>query len=178
MTKQKLSVKPLITRSAIDKRVQEMGEEISQAYQGVDELIVICALKGAVMFMSDLVRHITLPLSIDFIQVSSYGDSTESSGVVRLDKGVGCDIKNKDVLLVEDIIDTGASLAYMTKYLNGLEPRSLKTCLFLDNPHRRTVPMEPDFLGFIIPNEFVIGYGLDYKQQYRNLPYVGIKIAL
>lgn len=169
-----MNLKTLISKGAIQKRVEELAEEINKEFVG-EEVVVIACLKGAFMFMSDLVRHLNFPLSIDFVEVSSYSDDTSTSGEVVLKKDIITNIKNKNILLVEDILDTGLTFKYVCDYLQLREPKKIKTCLLLDNPHRRKVEnIEVDYLGFVIPNEFVIGYGLDYMQKYRNLPYIGV----
>ena len=165
--------KILIDEEKIMKRVAEMGTEITRDYQG-KELVVICILRGGVIFMSDLVKQIKLPLFMDFMAVSSYGMSTKSSGVVRILKDLNEDIEGKDVLIVEDIVDTGLTLHYLVDYIKSRKPKSVKVCCFLDKPSRRKVDVRADYVGFEIPDEFVIGYGLDYAQKYRNLPYVSV----
>ncbi len=165
--------KILIDEEKIMKRVAEMGTEITRDYQG-KELVVICILRGGVIFMSDLVKQIKLPLYMDFMAVSSYGMSTKSSGIVRILKDLNEDIEGKDVLIVEDIVDTGLTLHYLVDYIKSRNPRSVKVCCFLDKPSRRKVDVEVDYVGFQIPDKFVVGYGLDYAQKYRNLPYVSV----
>ena len=165
--------KILIDEEKIMKRVAEMGAEITRDYEG-KELVVICILRGGVIFMSDLVKQIKLPLYMDFMAVSSYGMSTKSSGVVRILKDLNEDIEGKDVLIVEDIVDTGLTLHYLVDYIKSRNPRSVKVCCFLDKPSRRKVDVEVDYVGFEIPDKFVVGYGLDYAQKYRNLPYVSV----
>ncbi len=165
--------KILIDEEKIMKRVAEMGTEITRDYQG-KELVVICILRGGVIFMSDLVKQIKLPLYMDFMAVSSYGMSTKSSGVVRILKDLNEDIEGKDVLIVEDIVDTGLTLHYLVDYIKSRNPRSVKVCCFLDKPSRRKVDVEVDYVGFEIPDKFGVGYGLDYAQKYRNLPYVSV----
>jgi len=165
--------KVLIDEETIAKRVAEMGAEITRDYQE-KELVVICILRGGVIFMSDLVKQIKLPLYMDFMAVSSYGMSTKSSGVVRILKDLNEDIEGKDVLIVEDIVDTGLTLHYLVDYIKSRNPRSVKVCCFLDKPSRRKVEVKVDYVGFEIPDKFVVGYGLDYAQKYRNLPYVSV----
>ena len=165
--------KILIDEETIMKRVAEMGAEITKDYQG-KELVVIGILRGGVIFMSDLVKQIKLPLFMDFMAVSSYGMSTKSSGVVRILKDLNEDIEGKDVLIVEDIVDTGLTLHYLVDYIKSRKPKSVKVCCFLDKPSRRKIDVEVDYVGFQIPDKFVVGYGLDYAQKYRNLPYVSV----
>ncbi|HHU77612.1 MAG TPA: hypoxanthine phosphoribosyltransferase [Clostridiales bacterium] len=165
--------KILIDEKKLMNRVQELGKQISEDYEGKD-LVVICILKGAIMFTADLVKAISLPLSIDFMAVSSYGSSTKSSGVVRILKDLDEEIEGRHVLIVEDIVDTGLTLDYLVKNLLSRKPASLKICCCLDKPERRKTPVKVDYVGFIIPDEFVIGYGLDYDEKYRNLPFIGV----
>jgi len=150
-----------------------MGEAISQDYQG-KEILVVGILKGSVVFMGDLVRKIKLPLQIDFMEVSSYGKSTESSGAVRILKDLETNIEGRNVLIVEDIVDTGLTLSYLVKILKARKPASLKICTFLNKPSRRKVALEADYNGYDIPDEFVVGYGLDFNEKYRNIPYVAV----
>lgn len=168
-----LHVKELIGVEDITRRVKEMGEEISRDYAHKD-LVVVGILKGAVVFMSDLIREITIPLEVDFMATSSYGDATESSGVVQLIKDLDTAIEGRDVLIVEDIIDTGLTLSYLTQLMNSRKPASVKTASFLDKPSRRRIEFTPDYVGFSIPDHFVVGYGLDVNSKYRQLPYIGI----
>ncbi|KPU26603.1 hypoxanthine phosphoribosyltransferase [Caloranaerobacter sp. TR13] len=161
----------LIESDELQKRIKELGEEITKDYKDKD-LVVICVLKGAVLFMSDLCKNIDIPLSMDFMAVSSYGSSTQSSGVVRILKDLDSSIEGKDVLIVEDIIDTGLTLSYLVENLKSRGPRSVKICTLLDKPERRKVEVKVDYIGFTIPDEFVVGYGLDFNEKYRNLPYV------
>jgi hypoxanthine phosphoribosyltransferase len=163
--------KILIDEQTLMERISEMGEEISKDYQDKD-LVVIGILKGAVMFLADLVKHIKLPLTMDFMAVSSYGRSTHSSGVVRILKDLDEDIEGKDVLIVEDIVDTGLTLNYLADNLLSRNPKSLKICCCLDKPSKRRVPVKVDYVGFTIPDKFVVGYGLDYAEKYRNLSYI------
>lgn len=163
----------LISTEDVKRRVQEMGAEISRDYAG-RELLVVGILKGAFIFMSDLVRELKSPIFIDFMDVSSYGSATESSGVVRIMKDLDQSIAGKHVLIVEDIIDSGLTLSYIKENLQSRQPASVKICAFLDKPSRRRVEMRPDYLGFSIPDEFVVGYGLDFAEKYRELPYVAV----
>ncbi|HHX96721.1 MAG TPA: hypoxanthine phosphoribosyltransferase [Clostridia bacterium] len=165
--------KILITEKQIEEKVKELGALISRDYEQKD-LVIIGVLKGAVVFLADLIREIKIPLALDFISTSSYGASTRTSGVVRILKDLDKDITAKDVLLVEDIIDTGLTLSYLTDNLRARQPASLKICTFLDKPERRQLILKPDYKGYDIPNDFVVGYGLDYNEKYRNLPYVGV----
>ncbi len=165
--------KVLLTKEDIAARVQELGAKISQDY-GDEEILVLCILKGAAIFMSDLVRAITSPVAMDFISVSSYGASTESSGVVRIIKDLERSIENRHVLIVEDIIDTGLTLKYLVENLKSRNPASLKLCSLLDKPSRRKTDVKADYLGFEVPDEFLVGYGLDYADRFRALPYVAV----
>lgn len=166
--------KILISREQLQKRIAELGEAISRDYAGKD-LLLVCILKGGVLFLSDLVRAIRIPHAFDFMAISSYGGAlTESSGVVRILMDLNSSIENRNVLVIEDIIDTGHTLAYVIDLLNTRKPASLKICTLLNKPSRREVPVHVDYIGFDIPNEFVIGYGLDYDEIYRNLPFVGV----
>lgn len=162
----------LIEAEAIQKRVRELGEAITRDYEKKD-LLLVGVLKGAAFFLVDLARAISLPLALDFIAVSSYGPSTKSSGVVSIRKDLDESIADKDVLLVEDIVDTGLTLSYLLRILQARQPRSLEVCALLDKPARRIVEPPIAYKGFEIPDKFVIGYGLDYKQRYRNLPFIG-----
>jgi hypoxanthine phosphoribosyltransferase len=163
----------LIDSDALQRRIQELGEEISSDYAGRD-LLLIGVLKGAVFFMADLMRNLTIPCEIDFMAISSYGDSTDSSGVVRILKDLDINIEGRDVLIVEDIIDSGLTLSYLLRNLEAREPASLQICALLTKPERREAEVPVRYVGFEIPNRFVIGYGLDYAERYRNLPYVGV----
>jgi len=161
----------LFSADELEKRVKELAEQITADYQG-KELLVIGVLKGANVFLADLIRHIELPLEIDFIAAASYGSSTESSGVVRLLKDLDYPIENRHVLLVEDLIDTGLTLHYLAENLKARQPASFQICTLLDKPERRKVSMEVDYKGFDIPDEFIVGYGIDFNQKYRNLSYI------
>jgi hypoxanthine phosphoribosyltransferase len=163
----------LIDRDVLQRRIEELGEEISTDYAGRD-LLLIGVLKGAVFFMADLMRNLTIPCEIDFMAISSYGDSTDSSGVVRILKDLDINIEARDVLIVEDIIDSGLTLSYLMRNLEAREPASLEICALLTKPDRREADVPVRYVGFEIPNRFVIGYGLDYAERYRNLPYVGV----
>lgn len=166
-------IKVLITEEEVDARIRELGERISKEYEG-KQIHLICVLKGGVFFMCELAKRITVPVSMDFMCVGSYGDGTKSSGVVRLAKDLDESIENKEVLIVEDIIDSGNTLYYLMDVLRQRKPASLCLCTLLDKPDRRVKDVHVDWTGFEIPDEFVVGYGLDYAQKYRNLPYIGV----
>ena len=163
----------LFSKEQIATRVKELGAQLSKDYAGKNP-IFICILKGSVLFFSDLIKEITVPINLDFMAVSSYGASTKSSGVVRILKDLDHGIEGKDVLLVEDIVDSGMSMSYLIKQLYTRKPASIKLMTLLDKPERRRVDLTADYIGFTIPDEFVIGYGLDYAEKYRNLPDVCI----
>ena len=163
----------LLDEDAIQNRIRELGREISSDYSG-RELLLVGVLKGAVFFMADLMRTITVPCEIDFMAISSYGAATDSSGVVRILKDLDINIEGRDVLIVEDIIDSGLTLSYLMRNLEAREPASLEICALLTKPDRREIDVPVRYVGFEIPNEFVIGYGLDFAERYRNLPYVGV----
>lgn len=168
------TIKTLLTREEVEKRIKELAKEIERDYQGKD-LLVLGLLKGSIIFMSDLIKEIDLPLVIDFMSVSSYCGTT-STGVINISKDTDIDVKDRDVLIVEDIIDTGLTLSHVRELLSGRGVKSLKICTLLDKPSRRTVEIKGDYTGFEIPDEFVVGYGLDYDQHHRNLPYIGIVV--
>ena len=161
----------LISEEEIAKRVKELGKQLTEDYKG-KELLVVGILKGCMLFLSDLVRTIDLPLTLDFMVVSSYGATTKSSGVVRIVKDLEREIEGKDVLIVEDIVDTGLTLSYLVENFKARNPKSVKVCSLLDKPDRRKAQVEIQYIGFKIPDEFVVGYGLDYGENYRNLPFV------
>jgi hypoxanthine phosphoribosyltransferase len=163
----------LIDSEALRSRIAELGEEISAAYEGKD-LLLIGVLKGAVFFMADLMRHLTVPCEVDFMAISSYGAATDSSGIVRILKDLDINIEGRNVLVVEDIIDSGLTLSYLMRNLESREPASLDICALLTKPDRREIDVPVRWIGFEIPNRFVIGYGLDFAERYRNLPYVGV----
>ena len=167
------SIKVLVPEEEVDARIRALGEQISKDYEG-KQIHLICVLKGGVFFMCELAKRITVPVSLDFMSVSSYGDDTKSSGVVRLAKDLDESIENKEVLIVEDIIDSGNTLYYLMDVLRQRKPASLRLCTLLDKPDRRVKDVHVDWTGFEIPDEFVVGYGLDYAQKYRNLPYIGV----
>lgn len=168
------SIRVILSEEEVNKRVSDLGAQISKDYEG-EEVHLICVLKGGAMFTCDLAKRITVPVSFDFMSVSSYGSGTTSSGVVRIIKDLDESLEGKNVLIVEDIIDTGRTLSYLLKILKQRKPKSIKICTLLDKPERRiTDDVVCDYTGFNIPDEFVIGYGLDYDQRYRNLPYIGV----
>jgi hypoxanthine phosphoribosyltransferase len=164
-----MSKKILLSHVAIQKRVQELAYQISNDYAG-RELVVIGILKGAFIFMADLIREISIPCNIDFVRVASYGASAESSGKVVMTKDIETSIKGRDILIVEDIVDTGLTLQYLVDWLKERNPNSLKICVFLDKRKRRKVSFEADYVGFTIDDNFVVGYGLDFNEQYRFFP--------
>jgi hypoxanthine phosphoribosyltransferase len=161
----------LVEPDALQQRVRELGAEISTDYEGRD-LILVCVLKGAVFFLSDLMRAIEIPCEVDFMAVASYGSATDSSGVVRILKDLDTVIEGRDVLIVEDIVDSGLTLSYLMRNLKGRGPRSLEVCALLTKPERRKVELPARYIGFEIPDRFAIGYGLDHAERYRNLPFV------
>jgi hypoxanthine phosphoribosyltransferase len=164
----------LIDRERIQARVAELAAEISHDYAGVGDVLLVCVLKGAVMFLADLSRQLAIPHAIDFMAISSYGASTESSGIVRIVMDLETSIVNRHVLVVEDIVDSGRTLDYITRNLSTRSPASLKICTLLDKKERRMLPIPVDYVGFEVPDEFVIGYGLDFVELYRNLPFIGV----
>ena len=166
-------ISTLISQEELQKRIRELAREISRDYQGRD-LLLIGVLKGSFMFLADLLRELDYSVAIDFMGTSSYGASTQSSGEVRITKDLEQSVAGRDVLLVEDIVDTGLTLRYLVDTLRARQPASLKVCALLDKPARRRVRISLDYYGFIIPNAFVVGYGLDYQEKYRGLPYVGV----
>lgn len=168
---EKVSV--LFDEQTVDDRIREMGEQISKAYEG-KSLHLICVLKGGSFFMCELAKRITVPVSLDFMSVSSYGSGTESSGHIKIIKDLDESIEGKNVLVVEDIIDSGRTLSHLMDLLESRHPESLALCTLLDKPDRRVVDVNVDYTGFTIDDLFVVGYGLDYDQRYRNLPYVGV----
>ena len=163
----------LIEQEPLQARIAELGAEISREYEGRD-LLLVGVLKGAVFFMADLMRELTIPCEIDFMAISSYGAATDSSGVVRILKDLDANIAGRDVLVVEDIIDSGLTLSYLMRSLKARKPASLEICALLTKPDRREIDVPVKFVGFEIPNKFVIGYGLDFAERYRNLPYVAV----
>lgn len=167
------NVSVMISEEKVARRIEELGRKISEDYAG-SKVHLICVLKGGVFFMCELAKRISVPVSMDFMSVSSYGDGTASSGVVRIAKDLDEPLEGKDVLVVEDIIDSGRTLHYLLEILAKRHPNSMKLCTLLDKPDRRVRDVKVDYVGFEIPDKFVVGYGLDYAQKYRNLPYIGI----
>jgi len=163
----------LIEEEEIQAKVAELGKKITEDYLDKD-LLIVCVLKGAVIFAGDLIRKIDLPLDIDFMAISSYGCNTKSTGVVRIIKDLNMSIEGKHVLIVEDIIDSGLTLAYLIENLKTRRPESVEICTILDKPDRRSINLDIKYTGFKVPDEFVVGYGLDYSERYRNLPYVAV----
>ena len=163
----------LFSEEYLAEVVQEMGRKISEDYKGKN-LLLVSVLKGSVVFMADLMRAITIPCSIDFMSVSSYGSGTKTSGVVRILKDLDVELSGKDLLLVEDILDSGMTLSYIREMLQQRNPSSIRLCTLFDKPERRTADIQADYSGLKVPDEFIVGYGLDYDEKYRNLPYVGI----
>ena len=166
-------VRVLLTEEEVDARIQALGDQITKDYQG-KTVHLVCVLKGGVFFMCELDKRIKVPVTMDFRSASSYGSDTKSSGVVKIVKDLDEPLKDKNVLIVEDIIDSGRTLSYLIKMLGDREPADIKLCTLLDKPERRVTDVKVDYSGFNIPDEFVVGYGLDYDQKYRNLPYIGV----
>ena len=166
----------LVQPDDLRRRVQELGEQITRDYEGRD-LLLVGVLKGAIFFLADLMRHIEVPCDLDFMAVSSYGSATDSSGVVRILKDLDRPIEGLDVLIVEDIVDSGLTLQYLLRNLGARNPASLEVCALLTKPDRRKVELEPRYVGFPIPDKFAIGYGLDHAERYRNLPYVAALVT-
>lgn len=167
------NVRKLLSEEEVDKRIKELGDLISKDYAG-ETVHLVCVLKGGVFFMCELAKRITIPVTIDFMSASSYGSSTKSSGVVKIVKDLDEPLKDKHVIIVEDIVDSGRTLSYLVKMLGDRGPTSIRICTLLDKPERRVTDIKVDYIGFEIPDEFVVGYGLDYDQRYRNLPYIGV----
>ena len=163
----------LYSEEELEAKCAELGAQISKDYEGKN-LLLVSVLKGAVVFMTDLMRHITVPCSIDFMVVSSYGSGVKTSGVVKIVKDRDADLAGKDLLIVEDILDTGMTLHYLKQLLQDRNPNSIRIATLLDKPERRRAAVRADYVGYQVPDEFVVGYGLDYDEKYRNLPYVGI----
>lgn len=166
-------IRVLLSEEEVNKKIEEIGAQISKDYEG-KQIHLICVLKGGVFFTCELAKRITVPLSLDFMSVSSYGADTKSSGVVKIIKDLDEPLEGKDVLIVEDIIDSGRTLGYLIEILKQRKPNSIRLCTMLDKPERRVTDVNVDYVGFNIPDEFVVGYGLDYDQKYRNLPYIGV----
>ena len=166
-------VEVLISEQEVEARVQELADQISKDYEG-KELHIICILKGSIFFTCELAKRISVPVTLDFMSVSSYGSDTKSSGVIKIAKDLDESILERDILVIEDIVDSGNTLSYLLEMLSNRKPSSLKLCTLLDKPERRRKHVDVDYTGFQIPDEFVVGYGLDYAQKYRNLPYVGV----
>jgi hypoxanthine phosphoribosyltransferase len=166
-------IRVMLTEDEVDARIKNIGEQISKDYEG-KSVHLICVLKGGSFFMCELAKRITVPVTFDFMSVSSYGGDTKSSGIVKIVKDLDESIKGKDVIIVEDIVDSGRTLSYLMEMLGQRGPKSLRLCTLLDKPDRRVVDVKVDYTGFAIPDEFVVGYGLDYDQRYRNLPYIGV----
>lgn len=164
----------LYSEEQIKARVKELGAEITKDFENEDSLIALGILRGSVVFLSDLIREIEMNTELEFISVSSYGNSTKSSGVVKINKDLDIDISGKNVIIIEDIIDSGITLKYLKEMLLKRNPKNLKICTLLNKPERRKTDVVPDYIGYDIPDEFVIGYGLDYANKYRNLPFIGI----
>lgn len=167
------TVRVLVSEQDVDARIEELGKKISEDYAG-KQVHFICILKGSVFFMCELAKRITVPVTMDFMSVSSYGDGTKSSGIVKIAKDLDETLEGKDVIIVEDIIDSGRTLYYLMDVLQQRKPKSMRLCTLLDKPERRVKNVKVDYVGFNIPDEFVVGYGLDYAQKYRNLPYIGV----
>ena len=166
-------IRVLLTEEAVDARIREIGEQISRDYEG-RQVHLVCVLKGGSFFMCELAKRITVPVSMDFMSVSSYGSATKSSGVVKIVKDLDEPLRGKDVIVIEDIVDSGRTLSYLIELLRDRQPASVSLCTLLDKPDRRVVDVDVDYTGFQIPDEFVVGYGMDYDQKYRNLPYIGV----
>ena len=165
--------KVLFSQEDIKRRTRELGEQITRDYAGRD-IVCLGILRGCFMFMADIVRSIDLNCTVDFMAVSSYGNGTSTTGAVKIGKDISESIEGKHVIIIEDIIDSGHTLVYLKKYLSGMKPASLAVCTLFDKPSRREVEMNVEYVGFECPNEFIVGYGLDYAQYYRNLPYIGV----
>lgn len=163
----------LLTEQQIKDKVKELGQQIAKDYAGKN-LMLVGLLKGSVVFMTDLMRAIDIPVAIDFMSVSSYGKGVKTSGVVKIIKDLDVEIKDYDILIVEDILDSGMTLSYITQMLHNRGPKSIRLCTLLDKPERHKVDVHIDYCGFVVPDEFIVGYGLDYAEKYRNLPYIGV----
>ena len=166
-------VEVMLSEEEVDRRIQEIGEQISKDYAG-KQVHLVCVLKGGSFFLCELAKRITVPVSLDFMSVSSYGGDTKSSGVIKIVKDLDEPLRDKNVIVVEDIVDSGRTLSYLLDMLTARGPKSMALCTLLDKPDRRVIDVKVDYTGFQIPDEFVVGYGLDYDQRYRNLPYIGV----
>ena len=166
-------IRVLLNEEEFDRRIKEIADQINKDYEG-KEVHLICILKGGVFFTCELAKRLTVPVTLDFMSVSSYGSDTKSSGVVKIVKDLDESLKDKEVIVVEDIVDSGRTLSYLLEMLKDRGPASLRLCTLLDKPERRVIDVHVDYTGFNIPDEFVVGYGLDYDQRYRNLPYIGV----
>ena len=173
MTHRPYAIDQMITAKAIAAKIEKLSEQIAEDFKDTDKLVVVGLLRGSFVFIADLVRELDLPVEVDFLEASSYGDAMESSREVRIFKDLRGTIENRDVLIVEDIIDTGHTLKHVVEYLQSKHPARLKSIALLDKPARREVDYKPDYIGFEIPDEFVVGYGIDFAQRNRNLPYIG-----
>lgn len=167
------TIRVMIPEEEVDAKIAELGKKISEDYAG-KQVHLICILKGSVFFTCELAKRITVPVTLDFMSVSSYGDGTTSSGIVKIAKDLDETLEGKEVIVIEDIIDSGRTLSYLLDVLGKRKPNSLRLCTLLDKPDRRVANVKVDYVGFEIPDEFVVGYGLDYAQKYRNLPYIGV----
>ena len=167
------NIRVMITEEEVDAKIRELAAQITKDYEG-KEVHLVCILKGSIFFTCELAKRIDLPVTLDFMSVSSYGDGTESTGRVKIVKDLDENIEGKDVIVIEDIIDTGRTLSHLMEVLKVRKPETLKLCTLLDKPSRRVVDVDVDYTGFEIPDEFVVGYGLDFAQKYRNLPYIGV----
>ena len=167
------TIRVMITEEEVEEKIRSLGEQISRDYEG-KSVMLIGILKGASFFMCELAKRITVPVFIDFMSVSSYGNSSKSSGVVRINMDINEPVEGKDIIIVEDIVDTGRTLNYLMELMRGRGANSIKIATLLDKPDRRVVDLIPDYAGFSIPNEFVVGWGMDYAQKYRNLPFIGV----
>ncbi|MBE5899191.1 MAG: hypoxanthine phosphoribosyltransferase [Lachnospiraceae bacterium] len=163
----------MIEEEDVDSRIRELAKEIDEEYKG-EEVFLVCVLRGAVFFACELAKRITIPVTLDFMQVSSYGSGTRSTGEVKIVKDIDLSLRDKNVIIVEDIVDTGNTLSTLKAFFVQRKAKSVKICSLLDKPERREVNVDIDYVGFTIPDKFVVGYGLDYDQKYRNLPYVGV----
>jgi hypoxanthine phosphoribosyltransferase len=167
------NIKVYITEEEVNKRIAEIGAEITERFKG-ESVFLVCILKGSIFFTTELAKRIDLPVEIDFMTVSSYGASTVSSGVINVKQDLSCSIEGKNVIIVEDIIDSGNTLSRLIQLFESRNPKTLTICTLLDKPERRQVEVDVDYTGFVIPDKFVVGYGLDWDQRYRNLPYIGV----